>query len=110
MSEPKEWMISPADEANDEIVCDVGYEKNFPDRLFTRVIEKSAYASLALRASRLHEEVLDGAEKEYLLEKKIEELRAIVKEQLGLSCEVDQLRAEVSRLREIEAMYKGLCK
>lgn len=41
----KEWMISPANEGQDEVVCDPGYEKNFPEHSFVHVIEKTAFTA-----------------------------------------------------------------
>lgn len=39
-----QYWISPADEKNDEVVCEgLEYTKNFPEHRFTHVIDYSAY-------------------------------------------------------------------
>lgn len=57
----KQWMICPPDLGHDEIVCDLGYEKNFPEHSFFHVIEYKAYNNML----ELNKTNLEVYQKEY---------------------------------------------
>ncbi len=47
---PREWWISPANERDEDLICEHGYFSNFK-RNFTRVIEHSAYEAVVRELS-----------------------------------------------------------
>lgn len=86
-----QWMISPANEAQDEVVCKIGYEKNFPEHSFIHVIKYEAYKILELENAQLKHNML-GFDSEADYKKRISDLES----------EVVSLETLLDQAREIE--------